>query len=118
MPQRKNTNTLPQEFSSTPPSVAIPWRSWKAWSSLLLGVALVGLGIGLMVEAGWGVSPLDAFFSGVSNQSDFSMGIVLAVFSVAMVLVAWLFGVKPGNRNPRLCPWHWAFCRYCSYRIL
>lgn len=83
-----DSRALSSDFST-------PWRSWKAWASLLLGVALVGLGIGLMVEAGWGVSPLDAFFSGVSNQSEFSMGIVLAVFSVAMVLVAWLFGIKP-----------------------
>lgn len=72
-----------------------PWLMWQAWLSLAIGVSFVGVGIGMMVEAGWGVSPLDAFFSGAANQSGITMGIILVVLSIVMVLVAWVFGIKP-----------------------
>jgi uncharacterized membrane protein YczE len=74
---------------------SVPIRSWKCWAALAAGVAFVGIGIGFMIEAGLGVSPLDAFFSGAASQSGFSMGIVLGTFSVAMVLVAWMLGIRP-----------------------
>lgn len=91
------TEPLPARDAAQPSTAQAksPWRMWQAWLSLALGVIFVGVGIGMMVEAGWGVSPLDAFFSGAAKQSGLTMGVILATLSILMVLVAWVFGIRP-----------------------
>lgn len=75
--------------------VAIPYRSPRAWASLLIGTALVGIGLGFMIDANFGVAPLDALFTGIARQTGFSVGVILFAFCVVMVLMSWALGLKP-----------------------
>lgn len=75
--------------------IDIPYRSPRAWASLLIGTLLVGVGLGFMIDAGYGVSPLDAFFTGVSLHSGWSVGVILFAFSALMVLLSWALGLTP-----------------------
>lgn len=75
--------------------IDIPYRSPRAWASLLVGTLLVGVGLGFMIDAGYGVSPLDAFFTGVSQHTGLSVGVILFVFSALMVLMSWALGLTP-----------------------
>lgn len=75
--------------------IDIPYRSPRAWASLLIGTLLVGIGLGFMIDAGYGVSPLDAFFTGLSLHSGLSVGVILFAFSLLMVLLSWALGLKP-----------------------
>lgn len=73
----------------------VPLASGRAWLALLTGTAFTGLGVGGMLSAGLGVSPLDALFSGVAGLSGWTTGtVVLAAYGV-LLLAAWLLGVKP-----------------------
>ena len=56
---------------------------------------LVGVGLGLMIDANFGVVPLDSFFTGVSRQTGFSVGVVLFALCGLMVLLSWSLGLKP-----------------------
>ena len=73
----------------------IPYRSPRAWVSLMLGTAFVGIGLGFMIDADFGVAPLDALFTGLSRQSGLTVGVVLFCASVLMVLMSWALGLKP-----------------------
>ena len=42
-----------------------PLRNPRAWAALLLGVLLVGVGLGMMIDGGFGVAPPDAMFTGL-----------------------------------------------------
>lgn len=70
-------------------------RTPRAWAALLLGVALVGIGLGFMIDAGFGVAPADAFFTALSRVSGLTVGIVLVLMSVLMVLMSWALGLRP-----------------------
>lgn len=67
-----------------------------AWIFMLLGTALIGLGIGSMIFSGFGVSPLDAFFASFSERFGLTTGSILIIFSLIFVIVAWILGTKPG----------------------
>jgi len=75
--------------------IDIPYRSPRAWAALLIGTVLVGVGLGLMIDANFGVVPLDSFFTGVSRQTGFSVGVVLFALCGLMVLLSWSLGLKP-----------------------
>ena len=72
-----------------------PLRSPRAWTSLILGVVLVGAGLGLMIDADFGVSPADALITGLSRTSGLSVGVVLFSLSLLMVIAAWALGIAP-----------------------
>lgn len=73
-----------------------PYRLWRAWVAMVSGTILTGIGIGLMLVAGLGVSPLDAFFAGLAGRTGFTVGIVLMAISVVFVVVAWVLGARSG----------------------
>ncbi|MBM3689444.1 MAG: hypothetical protein FJW80_07290 [Actinobacteria bacterium] len=75
--------------------VEIPYRSARAWLSLVIGTVLVGIGLGFMIDAGFGVAPLDAFFTGISYRTGLSVGVILFLLSGLMVLLSWALGLKP-----------------------
>ena len=75
--------------------IAVPLRSPRAWASLLIGVAFVGIGLGLMIDADFGVAPADAFFTALSRTSGLSVGIVLFSLCILMVLMSWAMGLRP-----------------------
>ena len=70
-------------------------RAEVAWPTLIMGIVFVGVGLGMMIDADFGVAPIDALFTAVSRTSGLSVGIVLAVLSILMVLMAWALGVRP-----------------------
>ncbi len=70
-------------------------RGTIAWPTLLIAIVLVGVGLGMMIDANFGVAPVDAFFTAVSRSSGLSVGVVLAMLSVLMVLMAWALGARP-----------------------
>jgi uncharacterized membrane protein YczE len=55
---------------------------------LVLGLALFGLGEGLLVQSQWGATPWTVFAQGVSRHTHWSLGWSTAVISV-VVLLAW-----------------------------
>ena len=72
-----------------------PLRNPRAWAALILGVILVGIGLGFMIDGDFGVAPPDAMFTGMSRASGLTVGTVLVLASILMVLLAWSLGVKP-----------------------
>lgn len=70
-------------------------RSAIAWPTLITGILLVGLGLGMMIDADFGVAPADAFFTALSRTSGLTVGTVLALLSIFMVALAWSLGVRP-----------------------
>lgn len=74
----------------------VPLRSPRAWSCLLVGVALVGAGVGMMLDSGFGVSPGDVLFSGLAHATGWSVGAVVVVSYSVMVAVTFPVGVRPG----------------------
>lgn len=78
---------------STPVVPAL--RAPRSWAALLLGVVLVGVGLGFMIDGGFGVAPADALFTAVSRASGLSVGVVLILMSILMVLMAWALGIRP-----------------------
>jgi hypothetical protein len=55
---------------------------------LVLGLALFGLGEGLLVQSQWGATPWTVFAQGVSRHTHWSLGWSTAVISL-VVLLAW-----------------------------
>jgi len=72
-----------------------PLRNRRAWAALLMGVLLVGVGLGMMIDGGFGVAPPDAMFTGLSRASGLTVGTILVLASILMVLLAWALGIKP-----------------------
>lgn len=55
----------------------------------------MGAGLGLMIDADFGVSPADALITGLSRTSGLSVGVVLFSLSLLMVIAAWALGIAP-----------------------
>lgn len=79
----------------TEPAPRVPLRHARAWVALVVGVVLVGIGLGLMIDADFGVAPADALFTGLSRTSGLSVGTVLVLASILMVLMSWALGLRP-----------------------
>jgi uncharacterized membrane protein YczE len=81
--------------TSTDPLARTPLRTPRAWAALLIGVVLVGIGLGMMIDADFGVAPADALFTALSRTSGLSVGTILVLASILMVLMSWALGLKP-----------------------
>ena len=75
---------------------ATPWRATSTWSvrpaqilPLFGGLAIFGLGEGLLVQAQWGATPWTVFAQGISRHSHLSIGWATLVISMT-VLLLWL----------------------------
>lgn len=73
-----------------------PYTRTRPWVAMAAGTIASGVGVGIMVEAGFGLGPLEAFLDGAAHAADVSLGIALAVASVLLVALAWLLGLRPG----------------------
>jgi len=62
---------------------------------LVIGVALVGIGLGFMIDADFGVAPADALFTALSRASGLTVGTILVLASILMVLMSWALGLRP-----------------------
>lgn len=72
-----------------------PWRATSTWAirprmvaPLVGGLALFGLGEGLLVQSQWGASPWTVFAQGIAKHLSISLGWSTALIS-CVVLVLW-----------------------------
>ena len=61
-----------------------------------MGTVCAGIAVGLLLDTAFGVAPVDAVFSGISQMTGISVGTALIAACIALVIVAWILGVKPG----------------------
>jgi len=83
-------------FSKFSNSIPFTFSRFIPWIFMILGTIFAGFGIGGMIFAGVGASPLDAFFASFASRFGFTPGVVLIVFSFIFVAIAWILGTKPG----------------------
>ena len=87
MPASTEAAAPPQVHAVPPPS---RWRAGpRRLSKLTLGLVLFGVGEGLMVAAGVGVSPWTVLAQGVSNHTPLAVGTATVAISF-VVLLAWI----------------------------
>lgn len=82
-------------MTAADPLARTPLRTPRAWVALLVGVVMVGIGLGMMIDADFGVAPADALFTALSRTSGLSVGTILVLASILMVLMSWALGLKP-----------------------
>ena len=73
----------------------MPLRNPRAWVALVVGVIIVGIGLGFMIDADFGVAPADALFTALSRTSGLTVGTILVLASILMVLMSWALGLRP-----------------------
>jgi uncharacterized membrane protein YczE len=56
---------------------------------LIIGLAIYGLGIGMLVDSKVGIAPWDVFAQGIAVQTHLSFGVATVVVS-ALVMLAWI----------------------------
>jgi uncharacterized membrane protein YczE len=65
-------------------------------TKLIFGLAIYGIGLAMMVQAGIGLAPWDVLAQGIGLQAGISFGMATVVVS-ALVLLLWIpLKVKPG----------------------
>ena len=74
---------------------SVPLRNPRAWVALVVGVIIVGIGLGFMIDADFGVAPADALFTALSRTSGLTVGTILVLASILMVLMSWALGLRP-----------------------
>ena len=62
---------------------------------LLLGLLLVGLGVGLLIQAQLGVASWDVLHVGLADRTGLSIGAIAAMTAVAAAGAAWWLGERP-----------------------
>lgn len=82
-------------MTTVDPLARSPLRTPRAWAALLIGVVLVGVGLGMMIDADFGVAHADALFTALSRTSGLTVGTILVLASILMVLMSWALGLKP-----------------------
>ena len=80
-----------------------PWRASSTWAfripmaaPLLIGLALFGLGEGLLVQSQWGATPWTVFAQGVSKHAGLSLGWSTALISTVVLIGWWPLRERPG----------------------
>lgn len=63
---------------------------------LLAGLALFGLGVAVMAQAGLGLGPWEAFHQGLSRQTGAALGTVSILVGLPVLALWWPIGVRPG----------------------
>ena len=82
-------------MTTADPLARTPLRTPRAWVALIVGVVMVGIGLGMMIDADFGVAPADALFTALSRTRGLSVGTILVLASILMVLMSWALGLKP-----------------------
>lgn len=77
--------------------VRFPRRSpTRDWIQLLLGLAVYGVAIALMIRANLGLGPWDAFHVGIHLLTGMSIGAASIVVGLVIVAGTWATGRRPG----------------------
>ncbi len=82
---------------------ATPWRATTTWgirprmiAPLFTGLALFGLGEGLLVLAHLGATPWTVFAQGLARHASLSLGWATALISAVVLLAWWPLRERPG----------------------
>jgi uncharacterized membrane protein YczE len=82
---------------------ATPWRARTTWAlrprmiaPLFIGLALFGVGEGLLVQSHWGATPWTVFAQGISRHAHISIGWSTAAISCAVLLAWFPLRERPG----------------------
>ena len=93
----------PETQSAAPSGYDPPMRErWISRSmlprlpGLLVGLVAFGLGIALMVQAGLGLAPWEAFHQGIGKLTGLEIGTVSIVLGLPILLLWWPLGERPG----------------------
>ena len=84
----ENPRPRPQQASS----VGLMGR----WFRLIGGLVMFAAGVALMVRARLGLSPWDVLHEAIDELTFLSFGQVVVIVSVAVVVIGWALGVRPG----------------------
>lgn len=77
--------------------VRLPRRSpLRDWTQLLIGLAVYGVAIALMIRANLGLGPWDAFHVGLHLLTGMSIGVASIVVGLVIVAGTWASGRRPG----------------------
>ncbi len=63
---------------------------------LFVGVVVFGLGIALMVQAGLGLGPWEAFHQGIADKTGLQIGTVSILLGIPILVLWWPLGERPG----------------------
>ena len=66
-----------------------PIKPARRWTQLLVGLALFGLSIAMLVRAELGLPPWDVLHQGVASRTPLSFGTVVIAFSL-LVMLGWI----------------------------
>jgi uncharacterized protein len=67
-----------------------------AWLQLIVGLAVYGLAVALMIRAGLGLGPWDAFHVGLHVLTGMSVGVASIVVGLMIVVGSYFIGVRAG----------------------
>ena len=80
------------------PGASGPWRAGPAGRGvqLIVGLALYGASLGLMVRSGLGTAPWDVLHVGIAGLVPLSIGAIVIIVSVLVLLAWWPLRERPG----------------------
>jgi uncharacterized membrane protein YczE len=74
----------------------IPADAIRRLPMLFVGVVAFGLGISLMVQAGLGLGPWEAFHQGIADKTGLQIGTVSILLGIPILVLWWPLGERPG----------------------
>jgi uncharacterized membrane protein YczE len=74
----------------------IPADAMRRLPMLFVGVVAFGLGISLMVQAGLGLGPWEAFHQGIADKTGLQIGTVSILLGIPILVLWWPLGERPG----------------------
>jgi uncharacterized membrane protein YczE len=74
----------------------IPADAVRRLPMLFVGVVAFGLGISLMVQAGLGLGPWEAFHQGIADKTGLQIGTVSILLGIPILVLWWPLGERPG----------------------
>lgn len=78
------------------PALSLPARrSPRRWAVLAAGVVLLGVGVGLLVAAGWGTGSWQVLDTGIARATGWSVGQASLAANAVTLLAAWALGRRP-----------------------
>ncbi|MFW5972777.1 MAG: YczE/YyaS/YitT family protein, partial [Bacteroidota bacterium] len=71
-------------------------RSWQRWLQLIVGLAIFGIAVALMIRSELGLGPWDAFHVGLNRLTGITVGSASIAAGVVIVVATLFIGVRPG----------------------
>ena len=90
---------MPESVPSAPSAPASRWSPavvLPRLPGLIVGLILFGVGIAIMVEAGMGLGPWEAFHQGIAKLTGLELGTVSILLGIPILLAWYPLGERPG----------------------